>query len=117
MNATELRIDNLVYDGHECSTISSKGIQDIIEDNHPGGITYSPIPLTEAWLQDFGFEKSSGIFSGGHYENDAFGISVKNRYCNIGDEGGNVIEVRYPEYVHQLQNLYHALTGEELTAK
>lgn len=37
-----------------------------------------------------------------------------NIFC---DEEYSDIDVRLPEYFHQLQNLYYALTGEKLTIK
>ena len=72
----------------------------------------NPIPLTEEWL---------GL--------DKFGLS--NKYYFAGDlilsqdEEGFYLSkeeelgfcLPYIKYVHQLQNLYHALTGEELTIK
>ena len=71
----------------------------------------NPIPLTEEWLVKFGFEKGyskdesnrvegwvkDGFYLGGNYE------IYYSDGCAIAFE------------VHQLQNLYHALTGEELT--
>lgn len=78
-----------------------------------------PIPLTEDWLKKFGFEKDS------HFKN-RFSIDIiegeklllilhinihsKEFEINAGHKTLCVLE-----YVHQLQNLYHALTGEELT--
>jgi hypothetical protein len=71
---------------------------------------FQPIPLTEEWLFKFGFRKySSTQFDKGnfwtianHNETKHFGM-----WCNH-------LEI-YIKYVHQLQNLYFALTGEELT--
>jgi len=70
-----------------------------------------PIPLTEEWLLKFGFEK-------GH-KGKLF-VILKN---NLGYENGRTyfnsscISESQPKHVHQLQNLYFALTGEELTIK
>jgi hypothetical protein len=73
------------------------------------------IPLTEEWLLKFGFQEylsptdlriniASGILLQFHF-------GVNKIECWIGDE------ISRPDliYVHQLQNLFHALTGEELT--
>lgn len=77
-----------------------------------------PIPLTEKWLKDFGFERHDktpltytkcGKTSKGRntgiiiYKcgNETYGLSA---YTDIHEE---II------YVHQLQNLYFALTGED----
>ena len=68
-------------------------------------IYIKPIPLTEEWLLMFGFDKavngwwsSDEIFS---YRDGYFGFGV-DRHTKI-------------QHVHELQNLYFALTGEELT--
>jgi hypothetical protein len=90
----------------------------------------TPIPLTTNWLEKFGFEKNKdkrwmrgksryAIFYFEYYatgeDNCMWRIEYhdtdygRNEYkdCN---QWGDVIK-----YVHQLQNLYFALTGEELT--
>lgn len=82
---------------------------------------FTPIPLTEEWLLKFGFEieKSSShcIAFNESYDHELqldkeFG---KTENCwNITKYGGGY---RLIYYVHQLQNLYFALTGEELTIK
>ena len=80
----------------------------------------NPIPLTEEWLVKFGFEKVNDNFmtiESYHYENkncwiyliaDGFELEL-----NTLSERNNLC--RTYKYVHQLQNLYFALTGEELT--
>jgi hypothetical protein len=117
MKANELRIGNLVL---------SKGVPVQIEEimwetvRHCFGefpIDYvEPIPLTEEWLLKFGFEikldnfnwnAGIGINEIGDFKlalrhTDNFGWFYKSRCTPI-------------KYVHQLQNLYFALTGEELT--
>ena len=68
-----------------------------------------PIPLTEEWLMKFGFKK--------HKTDDRY-ITFAKANININD--GIVNLVGYPNFlnhikhVHQLQNIYHALTGKEL---
>ena len=83
-----------------------------------------PIPLTEEWLLRFGFEKGNKVYKdafsinllktdlylrkcyyGGYY----WGFNLENKLdCEFND-------AKSVKYVHQLQNLYFALTGEELT--
>jgi hypothetical protein len=56
---------------------------------------YKPILLTEEWLLKFGF--------------------VKDKLTNYDWYKGDFeICIHDIKHVHQLQNLYHALTGEEL---
>lgn len=73
-----------------------------------------PIPLSEEWLIKFGFESEKVYEVVFEYT-----IDKKHRiqtdgemYILMGYKDG--IEIKY---VHQLQNLYFALTGEELTIK
>jgi hypothetical protein len=66
-----------------------------------------PIPLTEEWLFKFGFEYSDLNGDSGLWKIPPFQIYGKyNQF--IYDYRLDV------NYVHQLQNLYFALTGQEL---
>ena len=77
---------------------------------------YKPIPLTEEWLLKFGFNKDligwdligwdKGDFDLRQYGNESGYRDYGLQFSGLG------IEIIY---VHQLQNLYFALTGEELT--
>lgn len=76
-----------------------------------------PIPLTEEWLVRFGFEvKKHKWIVATHKLNTDFVIN------NAIDGSMRFTPVWCKDYkpiifVHQLQNLYFALTGEELTIK
>lgn len=63
-----------------------------------------PIPLTEQWLERFGFKRENNQFFKGPYA-----IWRPPFYKNWNFE-----DITSVEYVHQLQNLYYALNGEEL---
>ena len=125
MKANELRIGNWVNDGF--STIELEAIDFVVMSDAPEGLSLKPLPITEQWLVDFGFEKtddygdqiyyelktegSRGYYVCFDHEEWVFGLSVRNECtCLIYDEP-------HFQYVHQLQNLYFALTGEELTLK
>jgi hypothetical protein len=76
----------------------------------------TPIPLTEEWLLKFGFLHSLRLddfmFKKG---NDCFQIQpYKEGFSNSVLYNDMEIVDRL-QHVHQLQNLYFALTGEELT--
>lgn len=116
MKATELRIGNLVYikasgtdlrktDGDLCE-ISAQHILNIEKHSY---IEVNPIPLTEEWLLKFGI-KNKKLPKGG------FEIFKFGKHFNITTEEreGNQGFLVSCEYVHQLQNLYFALTEEEL---
>lgn len=77
-------------------------------------LVYTPLPLTEEWLINFGFKKDSDIAFHIHSNNnhiiyiyfeemrDCFAMIYNgSQFCTI-------------QYVHQLQNLYYALTCTEL---
>ncbi len=78
-------------------------------------LTYiQPIPLTEEWLLKFGAISNP-------YK-DRYELPVKNEFIFIDCDQcrtPNLWMAKYPhiKHVHQLQNLYFALTGEELTLK
>lgn len=83
-----------------------------------------PIPITEEWLLKFGFDKAESKFTDKpeiltkqisninylDYEDDSFAISGVS---------GHVVTTFWNDikFVHQLQNLYYALTEEELQFK
>ena len=73
---------------------------------------WKPIPLTEEWLLKFGFVKKEIGYSKLTSMEECFLISF-GKHINInGVKFNNEIK-----YVHQLQNLYFALTGEELKSR
>jgi len=83
---------------------------DMLYDDFLSLLYWTPIPLTEEWLLKFGFEIKQGRFG-----NEYFGkinlytaSDKKIVFCYDGYLKGI-------KYVHQLQNLYFALTGNELT--
>jgi len=116
MEKTELRIGNLIsYKGEKegyVSSIGNNGFETCRTYNDmPFGSDeyddYEGIPLTEEKLVKFGFIKDSIYL---FYSLGNFIIRHDFILCDIG------IRV-YIQYVHQLQNLYFALTGEELKIK
>ena len=105
LSANELRIGNFVnvktiwqdqiYSVSEgCVTLRANGLFPLE--------VIKPIPLTEEWLLKFDFDKY----------NLGFWCSSDALYFEYGD--GRSVEIKY---VHSLQNIYFALTGEELTIK
>ena len=123
MKARELRIGNLVnYHTAEgdilVARIDWQDLKWISKDEKGFNIAHSAIPLTEEWLLKFGFEEYE-------FEDEIFGYVLNDfGYVNefqfmirifIDFEG---ILIQKPiKFVNQLQNLYFALTGEELTIK
>lgn len=108
--------------------ITAKDIVCLEED--PQDDFYQPIPLTEEWLVKFGFVKKVDY----EQDEDEWGrLSESNPRRGVGlynpwedkpnywfvtfreDVGCGWSDLNEIEYVHQLQNIYFALTGEELT--
>jgi hypothetical protein len=117
MKASELRIGNYFYDTlGKVNRIDLEAITYIVKEPHN---QVKPIPLTEEWLLKFGFSKRD-VLSSVLYDmkNPRFSIYLNppidksNKWNILGIEKNINIQ-----YVHQLQNLYFALTGEELTIK
>lgn len=76
-----------------------------------------PIPLTEEWLVRFGFKPSEAKTAKKYiYYSDSYNFRNAKVVCKNGYDARVVIAgmVIKTKHVHQLQNLYFALTGEEL---
>jgi hypothetical protein len=117
MKANELRIGNLVLD--------TKGNINVVDLE---ALTYmskeplnqvTPIILTEEWLFNFGFTQCENDL---WYEkkipnlNIMVSCNLNGRFCiEHKDNIVTIIDCCYN--VHNFQNLYFALTGEELTIK
>lgn len=125
MKANELRLGNYInhkycgnieIDFNSLRTVDKEELQVNIEKCH------KPIRLTEEWLLKFGADKTPQLF-------DYFSRVKYHNYFIIHDyntiasfsisEFGyfDCLVYKHVKYVHQLQNLYFALTGEELTIK
>ncbi len=122
MKAQDLRIGNYVFDKHgRIATVKTIGMFDNIRLTASGYYYFEsaklfyckPIPITEEWLLRFGFEQEYGIMS--FVKDDR--SSIKITYETLADFYRLYPYTYKIKYVHQLQNLYHALTGEELTLK
>ncbi len=124
MKAKELRIGNLVQFEGEFHTIASIGSDETIrlrceDSTHRnychgtigcyGMYSIDPIPLTEEWLLKFGFISNP-------YE-DRYEKGLIHVECDK-TKGATYLWINnmpHIKHIHQLQNLYFAITGEELT--
>ena len=117
MEAKELRIGNLITDkwskGKYPFTILSLGKSKCTYFGHQQFWAkyenLEPIPLTEEWLLKFGFKERKNSIRYRYYKN-RHSIELFSNYARMNYSIGF-------KYVHQLQNLYFALYGEELTIK
>lgn len=112
LKPSDLRIGNLIQDGHDIEAISVRHLQMMVE----GQAEFDPIPLTEESLLRLGFEYYKSNNS--HQLDTPFGVSfwgrngIINTYCE-SDECGNEMT-----YVHEVQNRYYSLSsGQELEFK
>ena len=117
MEASEVRIGNLLNHNNGFVvgpfTVNSIHISDL-ERGNDYAKEYEPIPLTEEWLIKFGFGfKEYDSLGWIESPSDMFYSLKKRGEYYYPYETDNVIQFEL-KYVHQLQNLYFALTGEEL---
>ena len=107
LRAEELRIGNLININGLIVNIDARTIFDFDHDNRKK----EPIPLTEEWLIKFGLLKTKeGSFLLGCYDL----IGYEDSYRILLPKNGILATIKY---VHQLQNLYFALTQTELIIK
>ena len=120
MKATELRIGNWVeWSGNAHSVvIVGEGFVQFRKKNleklskNEGEI--KPIPLTEEWLVKFGYAVRKSLGFEAYEINDIYTVYYNTTATPNGFEmcfGDFEIEIKW---VHKLQNLHFALTGEEL---
>lgn len=126
IKAKELRIGNYLYVPGLDRIVRVTSIYKthfVCEDQH--GVrfeesirfNYEPIHLTEQWLLDFGCEELVDF-----YDDVEKAFSYKDHYVILVD-GEWFFGLEHQDfhtkikYIHQLQNLYFALTGEELEIK
>lgn len=106
MDIKQVRIGNYInYNYLETSIVSV--IESGEDITNASSNEYSPIPLTEEWILKFKYIKLNNSFftTKGH-------LIWRINDLIMCDKNGIVLK-----YVHQLQNLYFALTGQELTIK
>lgn len=131
MKARELRIGNLVEYNGEIFKVKGLSKNSVIADRGKGEVSFTyeeigPIPLNEQLLFKFGF--SSKDYKGGYIgiDHKCGGIITDFVLCypkKIGEFQNsfaweyNKFMYKQFEFVHDIQNLYFALTGEELTIK
>ena len=124
LRAAELRIGNFVQLNNNITQVDVVDYNQIIATEF-GLIELKyikPIPLTEEWLLKFGFKKQDYKMSGCSIYKLG-NIIIMNSFRDNGrkDMGITVEGISPPTwslanlyFIHHLQNLYFALTGEEL---
>ncbi len=119
-NSKDFRIGNLVNFGSRFYVVDKieKEFVTIVNpkrENNYAILDYdsiSGIELTEEWLLKLGFEKDHLYFSKGSFHYHTHGIIfIGNDHVSSGHVDS------YLKTVHQLQNLFFSLCGEELKIK
>lgn len=116
MEAKELRIGNLIQDKDgNIEVVNKLWCDDIFERVNDMDISYyKPILLSEEWLVKSGFGSKYGAF----IKN---GIRLLRRNAEFNDLPVWRVIINELDmsiyFIHQLQNLYFALTGKELETK
>lgn len=130
MRSTELRIGNAVYllKGGEKKVYILEGV-DIYKVDESDCFDIEPIPITEEWLTTLGFKKQLSyhiLISGEMFKeggktlevawNDVnkWYVGFRNFTEDIGEVDDYVFLMNDMAYIHQLQNLFFALTNKEL---
>jgi hypothetical protein len=134
MKENELRIGNWINVGGELNQFTIADFCDIFDNGNKWfKDLFKPIQLTEEWLLKFGFElydyepsEEEDDFIFKDYKKSLDGKTFYYTICECPyNEWDFGIKLTWAEqallsrikYVHQLQNLYFALTGEELEIK
>ena len=129
MEAKNFRIGNMIrlftQDGYELEIRPLKASEIFMVDNHPEST--KPVELTKDWLIKFGFTEGNKCYKNA-YSLDVlktdfylrpsyldgfywgFNISDEKLDCELND-------VKPLKYVHELQNLFFAITRTELELK
>jgi len=121
-NEKELRIGSLVFnkDKRVCSVthvqLDGNSISVSISCRPPGHMVenISAIPLTEEILLKANFKKEYNTKLPNEASYDKDGIVLNQNFQLSTYNGGVSIIGKRIEYVHQLQNLYITLSGDEL---
>lgn len=133
IQASDLRLGNLIYDTEgKVNTVDLTALKYI--SDYAGIHQARPIPLTEEWLLKLGFEKGN---RSGYLVDDPSDISFNYEINGLPFYGGLDFNIKHSVayfeshlsgsdgdreesitrnvgYVHELQNLYYSLTGNEL---
>ena len=127
MRVNELRLGNYVdFDGLSF-TIKCISNNFIEADRGRGKVRFSindlkPIPITEQWLLRLGFEKEKEqdklLATYFYHKNNISRVEFSDKHGNLyWHDNYSSIYHKEIKYVHQLQNIYFALIGEELEIK
>jgi len=109
MKAQELKIGNYYDHNGEIRKVTPSTIEEVWNSERNW---CKPIPLTEEWLLNFGFKKVVNNWYNIHAKDNTFNVYL---FENSGYRVEIVSQsIGVFNHVHELQNLYFALTKTEL---
>ncbi len=133
IKASELRVKNLVWSVCDESEYYIKGLDIMCLDQGADPYVFSAIPITEELLLRLGIEKTIYTHEIKEHCNTEKALCIdinldygqkgnveveitSSRFLNIGpiDDSVCCYPLKQVKSIHQLQNLYFALTGTEL---
>lgn len=110
MKPEELRLGNFVW--NDTLNIAVAVTIRILNEQVYYKTRWDPVPLTEGWMTRFGFVyEGDRVYRKGNFKLKISSMGVFRYHITP------VTNIIYLDFVHQLQNLYFALTGEELKLK
>lgn len=112
----DLRIGNYVTFNNDDLILVKSIFEKGVHDEYYNGYNYydiKPIPLTEQWLVDFGFKKNKNNWKELYL--GLASISWERLAGLVLVLETERIYMPHIKYIHSLQNLFHTLTGQELT--
>lgn len=110
MNVIELRLGNLILDRGIVTDLKPSQLNNILL----GYVDYEPVIISEEYLIKLGFFKGKDDYLGSGFVFRKNNVSIYQNDDNLFSLYNYNERRVYLKYVHQLQNLYFALTGENL---
>ncbi|MBC3539863.1 hypothetical protein ACFSC6_20745 [Rufibacter sediminis] len=107
MLANELRLGNILLEAGKPVALDAPRLISILQGE---AHSLSPLPLTEEWLSGASYNALEHEFTFPELSQWA----LDPEYKEIVFNGGYIATSAPVEYVHQLQNFFFVMTGEEL---
>lgn len=107
---TELRVGNTILKNNETITISITDLSQI----EAGNENFYPVMLTTNVLEAYSFDKEEIEYIGNLWVRHPLQLLEEEGFWYVNAKLKKLLQVHT---LHQLQNLYFALKGEELIAK
>lgn len=109
MKSNEVRVGNFIlFSGVQTRVIPADFATQCRGINSSEMPNFNPIELTEEWLKKAGYKKQNGY---GYSNYNVYGTILKNETGFEFHYYGIIIRL---DFVHQLQNLFFSLYGEDL---